>query len=80
MTGTIVDISKGGVAIAVPATGRCGLDAAVLLPGAGEPVPARVIRADGTNAALAFRQDDATLKQVRDSPRLIGPARDREAA
>ena len=61
---TIKDISRGGVAVECRTTADCGSEATILLPGANEPVAARVVHAEGGSLALVFRQEAASLARV----------------
>jgi methyl-accepting chemotaxis protein len=60
----IEDISRGGVLLRCAWRGDAGIEVEILLPGAAQPVAARVGRCDGGSLALAFRQDEAMLRQV----------------
>jgi hypothetical protein len=41
-----------------------GAEVQIALPGVAQPLPARVARADGRVLALAFHQDEATLRRA----------------
>jgi methyl-accepting chemotaxis protein len=60
----IVDISRGGVALGCDLSVAAGAEARLDLPGADEPVAARVCRTEGGRLTLAFRQDPATLRAL----------------
>ena len=61
---TILNISRGGVALRTDWSAQAGTEVRLDLPGLGEPAFARVAyRRDGL-LALAFRQDEAMLRQV----------------
>jgi methyl-accepting chemotaxis protein len=61
---TILNISRGGVALRTDWSAQAGTEVRLDLPGLGEPVFARVAyRRDGL-LALAFRQDEAMLRRV----------------
>lgn len=68
----IQNISRGGIALAVNWPGAPGSEVMVALPGTTAPVPARVVRSGHGNAALAFRQDEATLANVDQALAAIG--------
>src|SRR5580658_1516107 len=61
---TIIDISRGGVALASDFSPNTGADFRVGFPDDPEPVSARVVRAGGGTLALTFRQDDAVQRQL----------------
>ena len=61
---TIKDISRGGVAVECRTTADCGSEATILLPGAGEPVAARVVHAGDGSLALVFHQEAVSLARV----------------
>jgi methyl-accepting chemotaxis protein len=60
----IVDISRSGVSLRTDWWSDAGTEVSVLLSNGGTPVLARTARTDGSVLALAFRQDDATLRRV----------------
>jgi hypothetical protein len=61
----IIDISRGGASLAGAFSGwPTGISAHVALPGASEPVAARLIRLGADSAGFAFRQDPASLAQI----------------
>ena len=60
----IVDVSRGGVSVRSDWRDEAGMEVQVVLPGAAQPVAARVARAEGGLLALAFHQDAATVRQV----------------
>ena len=61
---TILNISRGGVALKTDWSPQAGTEVRLDLPGLGEPVFARVAyRRDGL-LALAFRQDEVVLRRV----------------
>lgn len=60
----IVDISRGGVALRCPWRAEAGTEVEIALPGAAEPVRARVVRSSGGSLALAFHEDEAMLMHV----------------
>ncbi len=61
---TIRDISREGVAVACSLAAVCGSEATLVLPGADEEVPARVLRADDGLVRLVVHQDAASLALV----------------
>ena len=60
----IINISRGGVALRTDSPVPAGTAVQMELPGAGEPVAARVARSHDGSLVLAFRQDAAMLRQV----------------
>ncbi len=60
----IVDVSRGGLSVRSDWRDEAGMEVQVVLPGAAQPVAARVARAEGGLLALAFHQDAATVRQV----------------
>jgi methyl-accepting chemotaxis protein len=60
----IVDISRGGVSLRCDWRADAGTEVAMELMGTTGPVIARVVRSEGGVLALAFRQDEAMLRQV----------------
>jgi methyl-accepting chemotaxis protein len=71
-----IDISRGGVAVRLPAEVDAGTLLAVMLPGEAEPVAARVVRAGDGVLAVSFRQDAETLARIeRVIDRLRGAGR-----
>jgi methyl-accepting chemotaxis protein len=60
----IVDISRGGVSLRCDWRADAGTEVSVELPKAGGPIVARTVRSGGSQLALAFRQDEAMLRQV----------------
>ncbi len=60
----ILDISRGGVGLRSDWSGPVGLGVAVSLPGADEPLPARLVRAHGGVLGLSFRQNERVLQCV----------------
>jgi methyl-accepting chemotaxis protein len=60
----ILDISRGGAALRSAFEGAVGEPVLVALPGAAEPVSARVVRHAAGIVAVAFRQDDRTMTEV----------------
>jgi hypothetical protein len=68
--GSLSDISLGGCAITTQLICAEGTELGLILPGAAEPVQARVAHANQGTIGIFFRQDDATR-------RLVGAAIDR---
>ncbi len=68
----IMDISRGGVALAVSWPGGSGSEVMVGLPGTEAPVPARVVRSGNGHAALSFRQEPTALARVDAALAAIG--------
>ena len=64
MSAVLADISRGGMALLCDAAAQPGTEAQVILPGASEPLSARVMRASQGLLALTFRQDPVTLERV----------------
>jgi methyl-accepting chemotaxis protein len=60
----IADISRGGVSLRCECQEAVGTEVQVELPGADGAVVARIVRSGGSALALAFRLDEATLRQV----------------
>ena len=60
----INEISRGGVALHSRWQAQPGAAVDITLPGTDGPVAARLVRADGKLLALAFRQDDASLRRI----------------
>lgn len=58
---TIHDISRGGAALTCRQDGKIGSEVRLRLPGAREPVTARIVRHDNGLLGIAFRQDEATV-------------------
>ena len=58
---TVIDLSRGGVALESTLRLPAGLEVTLELPGAGTPLAARVARSEGGRLGLAFRQDEATI-------------------
>jgi methyl-accepting chemotaxis protein len=61
---TIVNVSRGGVALRTDWGAQAGTEVQVELPGAGASVAARVVRNERGSLVLAFRQDAAMLRRV----------------
>jgi hypothetical protein len=61
---TILNISRGGVALRTDWSAPAGTEVRLDLPGLGEPVFARVACRRDSTLALAFRQDEAMLRRV----------------
>ncbi len=61
---TIIDISRGGVALASNANAAAGAEATLTLPGTNQAVSARTMRAADGLLMLEFAQDPATLARV----------------
>jgi methyl-accepting chemotaxis protein len=76
----IMDISRGGVALAVSWPGESGSEVMVGLPGIDAPVPARVVRSANGHAALSFRQEPTALARVDAALAAIGGGTVRQAA
>jgi methyl-accepting chemotaxis protein len=79
-TATIQDVSRGGISLRCAVQATAGTEATMVLPGAGQPLPARVVRADAGVLALAFHQDDAVLRRVDAVLDLIARGGDAAAA
>ncbi len=60
----IVDVSRGGVMVRCDWQADAGTEVQIDLPGAGQPVVARVVRSDAGALVLAFRHEEATLRKV----------------
>ncbi|MDO9713969.1 methyl-accepting chemotaxis protein [Paracraurococcus lichenis] len=63
-TAALRDISRGGVALSLGGCGAVGDEATLLLPEAGGPVPARIVRVDRDAIALVFHHDEAVLSRI----------------
>jgi methyl-accepting chemotaxis protein len=74
MRATILDISRGGVSLRCDWQADAGTEVPLQLPGAGGLVVARVVRSQGGRLALAFRQDEAMLRQVDQALKLMSAA------
>ena len=74
----MIDMSRGGMAIRSDWKLDAGTEIQAELPGAGSPVTARAVRWQDGVLALAFRQDEATLRLVDKVLERIVP--DRKAA
>jgi methyl-accepting chemotaxis protein len=61
---TIADVSRGGISLQTDWWAAVGTEVQVGLPGAMAPVAARTVRRNGGVLALAFRQEEAMLRQV----------------
>jgi methyl-accepting chemotaxis protein len=61
---TIVDISRGGVALRTNWSAAAGAEVQIVLPGVGAFVVARVVRTAGGQLSVAFRQDETMLRHV----------------
>jgi methyl-accepting chemotaxis protein len=61
---TIVNVSRGGLALRTEWVAPAGIEVQVELPGAGAAVAARVVRNEGRLLMLAFRQEAAMLRRV----------------
>jgi methyl-accepting chemotaxis protein len=70
----IVDISRGGISVRCDWQPEAGTDVRITLPGASEPVGVRVVRSQGGLLALAFRQDEATVRHIDQALDHIGRA------
>jgi HAMP domain-containing protein len=70
----IADISRGGVGLRTNWAAAAGAEAQVSLPGVDTPVTARVARTLSGVLVLAFRQDEAMLRQVDVALARIGGA------
>jgi methyl-accepting chemotaxis protein len=68
----IVDVSRGGISLRTEWSTASGTEVQLLLPGADASVVARAVRNRGGELALAFRQDEATLRDVDLALRRIG--------
>jgi methyl-accepting chemotaxis protein len=77
---TIVDISRGGLALRCDWKGEPGSEIQIVLPGTDAAVTARMVRAANGVAGLAFRQDAETLAQVDRVLRRIGEQTEAKAA
>ena len=75
----IIDIARGGVALRTDWWAAAGAEVQVLLPGTDAPVGARTARTNDGVLALAFRQDEAMLRQVDASLSHIGALAERQA-
>jgi methyl-accepting chemotaxis protein len=64
VAGELDDISRGGALVACPVALDVGAEVDVRLPGAGDAVPARVVRSAGGNVAVVFRMDPASLARI----------------
>ncbi len=64
ISGVIRDISRGGIAILSGTPVPAGTACMITMPGAADPIKARVARFGGDFLALAFGQDEASLRQV----------------
>jgi methyl-accepting chemotaxis protein len=64
ISATVRDISAGGVALACSQPVTVGTDISLDLPEAGGAVSGKVIRAEGGNLAIEFRDDDVTRARV----------------
>jgi methyl-accepting chemotaxis protein len=62
--GSLQDISLGGCNIATQLACDAGTELSLLLPGASEPVAARVAQNKNGTLSIFFRQDDATRRLV----------------
>jgi len=60
----IANISRGGMALRTDWWDAAGTEVQVALPGSSGTVTARTVRTDNGQLALAFRQDEAMLRQV----------------
>lgn len=61
---TVVNLSRGGVALRTDWWTAAGTEVQVVLPGVGASVAARTVRSEGGLLALAFRQEEAMLQRV----------------
>ena len=64
IVGELDDISGGGASAVCTASLDVGAEVEVRLPGAGDVVPARVVRSAGRNLGVAFRQDPTSLARI----------------
>jgi methyl-accepting chemotaxis protein len=76
----IHDISRGGIALRTDWSAPVGLSVGVRLAGAEEPVPARLVRAEGGMVALSFRQNEAVMQRVDQAIEQINATELQEAA
>ncbi len=76
----IHDISRGGIALRSDWWARAGMAVTVSLPGADEPVPARLVRGAGGLLSLAFAQREEVLARVDRAIERIGATARSEAA
>jgi methyl-accepting chemotaxis protein len=60
----VVDISRGGMALRSDWSPAAGVEVTLELPGASGPVMARTVWSRAGSLALAFHQDEATLRLV----------------
>ena len=60
----IEDIARGGIALRSDWSANIGTEVQLDLPGADGCVSARVVRSQGGQLALAFRQDAAMLRRI----------------
>ncbi len=70
----VVDISRGGVALACDWVVERGEDVSLQLPGAEGPILGRVVRS-GEAMAIAFRQDPTTLERIDRALARLSPRR-----
>ncbi|KAA5612708.1 methyl-accepting chemotaxis protein [Rhodovastum atsumiense] len=64
VTVPVQDISRGGLAVLCDWTLPAGAEVTIELPQAGGEIHARVVRSNGRDLGLVFRQDVATLARV----------------
>jgi methyl-accepting chemotaxis protein len=77
----IANVSRGGVALRTEWSAAAGTEVQVLLPGADQPVGARVAATRDGLLVLAFRQDETMLRRVDTAlTRIGGMAANRQAA
>ena len=62
--GELDDISRGGALVVCATALGAGTEVDLVLPGAGDAVPARVVRNTGRNLALAFRQESGSVARI----------------
>jgi hypothetical protein len=72
LRGVVIDISRGGVALRCDWSAEAGTEVRVELPGVAQPIAARCARAAGGSLALAFHQEEATLRLVDKALAAIG--------
>ena len=60
----IVDIARGGIALASDWSASAGTEVQLQLPGVDDTIDARVVRAGKGALALSFRQNDAVMRRV----------------
>jgi methyl-accepting chemotaxis protein len=69
----IIDISRGGIAVAGSLAEPSGSEVEITLPG-GIAIHGRLARQSGGTSALTFRQDSATLAQIDRALKALGVA------